>query len=163
MWPLPAAHFQCRPRGEWILRVAFPEFSADVTLVNLMFLLIQRTFANREIDSRGLNSFIELFSGCGALTQELLSRGWSGFDASNHDCLSGKGRRLYFNALGTLRKKGLCWLGTQCSSCVVLQRSAVNQCYGDATKRCLSEGDSMCSLSAVLFFHGMDHPMLPCH
>ena len=75
---------------------------------------------------------------------------------SNHDCLSGKGRRLYFNALGTLREKGLYWLGTQCSSFVVLcrsvtQRSAVNQYYGDVTKRCVSEGNSMRSLCLVVF------------
>lgn len=149
---------------ECILKLSYPEyFNAHMTLNDMMFCLIQRSFFNREMHPNGLHSFVEFFAGCGSLSKELLSRGLQGcafditYDASNQNCLSGRGFRLYLTALSSLSADGLCWLGTQCSSFVVLCRSVTkrrpdNRYYGDCSNKGVAEGNTMQSMSAMLFF-----------
>lgn len=106
--------------------------------------------------------FAEVFCGVGNLTREMIRGGFrgSGFDnvhSSLHDALTGDGLRLIIDAVTSLKRKGLLWLGTPCSSFVVLcrcqsQRSAANQWLGDTTRRFVMCGNALMEASALLYF-----------
>ena len=106
--------------------------SDSIVFLVLSLLLIQipseeRTLAHRQCNDGRCNfDFIEYFCGKGELTRHLLKKGFWGAavalinDAEAQDCLEPCGLRLFLNLLGAAKDHALIWLGTQCSSFVIL-------------------------------------------
>ena len=102
------------------------------------------------------------FSGVGNLTRELLRSGFTGsaFHSeypTDHNLLDSSGLELALNCLTALRRHALLWLGTPCSSFVVLcraqsLRSAFNSWLGDESRGFTSIGNALGELSAMLMF-----------
>lgn len=149
--------------SQWtaVLHMAYPEFQA-VSLKEIVHKLIERTMYNREAHTQSMLDFVEFFAGNAALSKELLRKQLRGasFDylyGSSHDVLTASGLRLYIEALGSLREKGLSWLATQCSSYVVLCRATTmrfpsNDFLGNLSNPRVVEGNSLGLLSALLYF-----------
>jgi len=77
----------------------------------------------RNIRQRARFHFVEIFSGQGNLSRELLRAGWEGVVVdirygSDHDVLSVRGLRMAINAVCETHNQGLVWFGTPCSSFV---------------------------------------------
>ena len=107
-----------------VLNLCYPSI-AGLSLCKKLCCLILRGIRNQSLD--GVSHFCEVFAGAGHLSRVLLRDGFFGsaFDicwSSNHNALDCKGFTLLMEALLTLRKRGLLWLGTPCSSFTVLCR-----------------------------------------
>lgn len=123
--------------------------------------VIMRGCRNR-MSGSNLDDFCECFSGVGNLTRELLRAGFSGsgFDScnsENQNILDSSGLELMLNCLTALRRQGLLWLGTPCSSFVVLcraqsLRNLANSFLGDESKGFVAVGNALGEISALLFF-----------
>ena len=133
----------------------------DDSLVTMLVKLIMRGHQN-QMNATNLHHFCECCAGVGNLTRELLRIGASGsaFDSNymdEHNILDSSGLLLVLNAVGARRRKGLLWLGTPCSSFVVLcraqsMRDASNSWLGDTSRSFVSTGNCLGELSALLFF-----------
>ena len=83
--------------------------------------------------SRSKFQCVEYFSGCGQITYFTLLQGLRvcQFDkdiSPAHDCSIPGGLRNWLDALVSIEKGSLVWLGTQCSSFVVLCRAISKRC-----------------------------------
>ena len=105
--------------------------------------------------------FIEIFAGRGNLTLELLCAGFNGsgydidFDRA-HNALTSHGLRLILDNLGCVKRRGLCWLATRCSSFVVLcrhqsQRQESNGWLGDVSRMFVRTGNHLMEISSIIF------------
>ena len=143
-----------------ILRKCFHEMIDDNT-VTILVKLIMRGYQN-QMNGVNLQYFCECFSGVGNLTRELLRIGYTGsaFDScymEEHNVLESSGFQLVLNCLTALRHKGLLWLGTPCSSFVVLcraqsMRDLSNSYLGDQSRGFVNVGNCLGELSSLLFF-----------
>lgn len=113
-------------------------------------------------DDCGLD-FVEVFCGSAWLTYELLAAGLNGcgFDyvhSSLHNALCSNGLRLILDAICTVRKHGLCWLATPCSSFTVLcraqsQRDETNHWLGpDNPYEFVTVGNWLAEISSLICF-----------
>ena len=71
--------------------------------------------------------------------------------------MSVHGVRLALDATTNLKRKGMLWIATVCSSFVVLcraqsQRSAENQYLGDLGRRFVREGNALMEASSLIYF-----------
>ena len=133
----------------------------DDNLVMMLVKLIMRGYQN-QVNAVNLHHFMECFSGSGNLTRELLRAGYSGtgLDSCNSESqniLDPSGFELVVNCLTALRHRGLLWLGTPCSSFVVLcraqsARNLANSYLGDQSRGFVVLGNCLGELSALLFF-----------
>ena len=144
-----------------ILHQCFGERAPGQTLEMMLLKLIMRGYRNQMSNSE-LHHFCECFSGVGNLTRELLRAGFKGsaFDSeytADHNLLDSSGFELVLNCLTALRRHALLWLGTPCSSFVVLcraqsLRNAINSWLGDESRGFVSIGNALGELSAMLMF-----------
>ena len=106
--------------------------------------------------------YLEIFAGRANLSKEFCRAGYEGssFDVcfkEEHNLLSVHGVRLALNATTNLKRKGMLWIATVCSSFVVLcraqsQRSAENQYLGDLGRRFVREGNALMEASSLIYF-----------
>ena len=134
----------------------------DNCVATALLKIIMRGHRNQADGNCPLKDFCEVFAGVGHLTRELLRAGFSGtaydceFSAA-HDLLQSAGVRLVLDALGCVKRRGLLWLGTPCSSFVVLcraqsLRTAANSWHGDEHRPFVACGNALGELSSLLFF-----------
>ena len=146
-----------------ILHQCFGERVPGQTLAMMLLKLIMRGYRNQNAQgSDDLHHFTECFSGVCNLTKELLRAGFAGsaFDSSyteDHNLLNSFGFELVLNCVTALRRHALLWLGTPCSSFVVLcraqsLRSSFNSWLGDESRGFVSIGNALGELSALLLF-----------
>ena len=134
-------------------------------LENALVLVILRVWRNRRtarFHSFG-TSLIEYFAGSASLTFAHLERGFcncSRLDknySDTHDCLSVDGLRLWLDELAFSSPRSLQWLGTQCSSWVILcrkqsRRRTSNGFWGDEARAFVRDGNTQMVISSLLFF-----------
>ena len=130
-------------------------------LVMTLVKIIMRGYRNQMTNSN-LHHFCECFAGVGNLTRELLRAGYegSGFDnvySESQNLLESSGLQLVLNCLTSLRRRGLLWLGTPCSSFVVLcraqsMRHESNSFLGDTSRRFVVIGNALGEMSSLLYF-----------
>ena len=112
----------------------------------------------------GCQDFAEVFSGIGNITRELLRAGYAGssfdieFEAS-HDVTQSEGVRLVLDSITCIKRTGLLWLGTECSSFVVLcraisKRAPENEYMGDTNRAFVVTGNLLMTVSSSFFFIG---------
>ena len=136
-------------------------------VMSLLFIQIsseERTLAHRQCNDGRCNfDFVEYFCGKGELTRHLLKKGFWGAavdlinDAEAQDCLEPCGLRLFLNLLGAAKDHALIWLGTQCSSFVVLclaqsQRYMENFFRGDMRREFVRIGNALQEFSSLVMF-----------
>lgn len=154
-------------RAAWlwpmILSTCYPSL-AGATVTQMLLSLVARGLRNQSSGCNGeLLDFCEVFAGAGWLTYEMLASGFHGtaFDYvmhPSHDALSAKGLRLLLNAICQVRKFGLVWLGTPCSSFTVLcryqsRRTAMNSFLGEEDGyNFVKVGNYLMECSALVFF-----------
>ena len=130
-------------------------------LVMTLVKIIMRGYRNQMTNSN-LHHFCECFAGVGNLTRELLRAGYegSGFDnvySESQNLLESSGLQLVLNCLTSLRCRGLLWLGTPCSSFVVLcraqsMRHESNSFLGDTSRGFVVIGNALGEMSSLLYF-----------
>ena len=143
-----------------ILHLCYPALAAS-NLVRSLVSLIMRGIRN-QCSGGQLHHFAEVFCGAGHLSRELLREGFSGtaFDYmidSAHNFLDADGLRCLLDCVTAVRKRGLVWLGTPCSSFVVLcrcqsMRNASNEWLGDSGRGFVQIGNALAEVSALVFF-----------
>lgn len=154
-------------RAAWlwpkILSMCYPSFEGK-TLEDMILSLVFRGLGNQAHGCNGqLFDFCEIFAGQGWLTYEMLAGGYFGcaFDtvmSATHDALTSQGLRLLLDAVTCIRKFGMCWLATPCSSFTVLcraqsKRMASNSFLGEANcYEFVKNGNFLLEISALIFF-----------
>lgn len=124
-----AAMNNCRAAKLWpgILGLCYPAI-ATMNLCQKLLCVILRGVRNQHQTLNRLKDFCEVFSGAGRLSMELLRAGFDGsafdivYSSSDQNALDSAGFSLFMDALCSLKKNGLLWLGTPCSSFTVLCR-----------------------------------------
>ena len=146
-----------------ILQSCFPHEMAELSdLKSMMLCLIMRGYRNQQQCCHHFD-FCEVFAGSGNLTKELLRGGYSGtaFDycyTSEHNLLEAKPLALLLNCITSLKKNGLAWLGTPCSSFVVLRRAQSKRCESNqwlgvfVNREFVRLGNAMGEISSMIFF-----------
>lgn len=142
-----------------IFALCFP-FMAGKNLCEIMVMLALRAVRNQSLE-QDHDDFMEVFAGTGNLTLAMLMAGFCGsaYDVlfhEDHDALSSKGLKLLCDAMGALKRRGLCWFGTKCSSWVVLcrhqsQRCAGNHFLGDQSREFVVNGNHLMEVTAILY------------
>ena len=144
-----------------ILKITYPHL-AQLHLSNILLALVERAYQNREAFQCGLLDFLEFYGGVGNLSRELLLRQLHGaifdtmYHSVEHDCL-GQGFRLWLDALCSTSEGALVWLGTQCSSFVMLcasvsKRCMENQWMGDTGREFVQVGNCHLIITALVYF-----------
>lgn len=117
-----------RAAAAWplIIGMVYPVL-AEKPLEVMLLVLVMRSIRNQEDNVLAHLDFVEIFSGAGWLTFGMVKAGYRGaaFDVDyndGHNCLSSRGLRLVFAAMSCIKKRGMLWLGTPCSSFTVLCR-----------------------------------------
>ena len=120
-----AAMNNCRAAKLWpcVLSLCYPAI-ATMNLCHKLRCIILRGFRNQQTGT-GLKDFCEVFSGAGRLSMELLRAGFHGsaFDichGEDQNALDSAAFSMFMDAF--LKKYGMLWLGTPCSSFTVLCR-----------------------------------------
>lgn len=152
-----------------ILWVCYPHL-ANKDLRECLVLMVLRIVHNQR-SGACMHDFAEIFSGCANLTLEMLRANFKGcaFDIAygeDHNLLTSKGLRMVLDCLGTLKHRALLWLGTKCSSFVVLcryqsQRYASNQWLGDETRPWVREGNALMEVSSMIYLIAYLAGLLP--
>ena len=154
-------------RAAWlwpkILSMCYRSFGGK-SLEDMILCLVFRGLQNQAHGCNGqLFDFVEFFSGQGWLTYEMLAGGFCGcaFDnvmSASHDALTSQGLRLFLDAVTCIRKFGMCWLATPCSSFTVLcraqsRRMASNSFLGEANCfEFVQSGNFLLEVSSLIFF-----------
>ena len=154
-------------RAQWlwplVLAQTYPALKA-LALNKMILSLLVRGLRKQESGCGGQTlDFVEVFAGMGWLTHELLRGGFAGvaFDyvmSASHDILTSAGLRLVLNAVCQVRKFGLCWLGTPCSSFTVLcrcqsRRLPENGFLGEADGYdFVKTGNYLMEITSLIFF-----------
>ena len=146
------------------LKLAYPHFTG-LSLDRMILALVARSFRNRrELTSEQLLDFAEFWAGGAMLTRECLKRGLRGrrldkdyYDT--HDVLTPLGLRAFLDCQLLLRPRGLCWLGTKCSSFVFICRGPAgrrvdNHWRGDGSKAWVNDGTAQMTIASLMFFLG---------
>ena len=141
-----------------VLSLCYP-FLAAKNLCECLVILALRAVTNQS--KPGTNDFMEVFAGSANLSLEMLRATFSGsaFDIlfhSEHDALTSKGLRLLLDAMSSLKRRGLFWLATKCSSWVVLCRYQSNRYpdngfLGDESRAFVRQGNCLMEVSALLY------------
>ena len=142
-----------------ILHKCYPALQA-LGLTECLLRLLLRGYMNQ--NSGSPFDFAEIFAGRGNLSKEFLRAGYKGsaFDlcfSDDHDCLTIQGMRLMLEAITSLKKKGMLWIATQCSSFVVLcraqsRRNESNNYLGDLQRSFVLMGNALAEASSMFFF-----------
>lgn len=125
-------------------------------------LLVLLALRNRQTHQE-LNDFVEFFAGNANLSYELIRVGLKGvrldksYGGEMHDIQTPVGFKTYLHELLMVRKGGCVWLGTQCSSFLVIckwqsQRSCANNFLGDSSKQFVEVGNDLMARSSLLYF-----------
>ena len=154
-------------RAAWlwpkILAATYPAL-ASLSINRMILSLLVRGLLNQSSRCNGqLLDFVEIFAGAGWLTHEMLRGGFLGvaFDYvmnASHDVLNSCGLRLVLNAVCQIRKFGLCWLATPCSSFTVLcrcqsRRMPENGYLGEADGyNFVKTGNYLMEISSLIYF-----------
>ena len=142
-----------------VLRRCYPVMAA-MDLTQCLLSLMMRGHRNQACAN--LHDFAEIFAGHGNMTKEFLRRGHGGcaFDCRftpEHNVLDVKGMRLMLDCVTSIKKKGMLWIATQCSSFVILcraqsKRSPSNNFLGDLSRWWVEVGNALMEASSLLFF-----------
>lgn len=157
-----------------LLTEAFPEFIAY--RLNVDEMLMQLVLLHRDIHrvhvqrshlqqrSGHIVDVLECWSGSGSLTKECIRAGWRCHrldikHTSQHDCSTGQGLRLWLLTLCHVRRGGLLWCGTQCSSFLRMcmsksNRRPCNGYYGDESRPFVVEGNRQMQVASLMIFVG---------
>lgn len=159
-----SAQASFRARWLWpkILMMSYPSLHG-LSLDRMILCLVLRGLKNQA--SGAAVDFCEYFCGSAWLTHEMLSSGFTGFAFDNRngpgleqDCLTSRGLRLYFDTICLVKKYGLIWIATPCSSFTVLcryqsQRLPSNNFLGEEDSYSfVKTGNALCEISALMFF-----------
>lgn len=146
-----------------ILAMCYPALACK-PLVHMMLALVFRGLRNQATQCSGhALDFVEVFCGEGWLTFEMLSAGWKGcgFDyvhSTSHDLHTSQGVRLILDSVCCIRKFGLCWLATPCSSFTVMcrhqsARLPENGYLGpEDPYQFVKDGNALMECSALVYF-----------
>lgn len=145
-----------------ILHACYEELKGKGIVMTLVS-LVMRGYQN-QVNGGVLHHFMEVFAGVGNLSKELLRCGYLGsaFDSeymSAHNLLSSYGIKLVIDCLTSIRRGGLLWLGTPCSSFVILCRCQNERCeenmfLGNVNKLFVQLGNCLAEISSILFLLG---------
>lgn len=140
---------------------------AGLTLTAMLVAIVLRTFQNRGKNAPKFD-FVEIFAGVGHLSREMIRAGYKGcafdinFDPTTQDALQACGLKLFVEAVGLVKRNGLAWLGTQCSSFVILCRHQAQRaldnfflgpgCGGEDSPIFVQVGNGLMEVSSLLFF-----------
>ena len=125
-----------------------------------------------DIQNRGQHApkfdLVEIFAGVGHLSREMIRAGYKGcafdinFDPTTQDALQACGLKLFVEAVGLVKGNGLAWLGTQCSSFVILCRRQAQRALdnfflgpgsgGEDSPIFVQVGNGLMEVSSLLFF-----------
>lgn len=132
-------------------------------LEEMLLVLVMRTYRNRAMPGGQCRrvSSIEYFSGLAALTRAHLARGLqaSRFDkvhGEHHDCLTPLGLAGWLDENAFTVEHALEWLGTQCSSWVVVcrcqsQRTSANGFWGNTGREFVRKGNEQMIITSLIF------------
>ena len=140
-----------------LLHACYPTLVGK-SLTQCLLAVLIRGYRN-QVDG-GLD-YVEVFAGRANLSREFHRAGYEGasFDvlfSEQHNMLSVRGVRLVLDAVTSLKRGGMLWIATVCSSFVVLcraqsQRNEGNSYLGDLQRRFVREGNSLAEASSLLF------------
>lgn len=141
-----------------LLSLCYPFLAAKHLTECLVILAIRAVTNQVRPDSQ---DFMDVFAGSANLSLLMLRANFSGsaFDLlfhSDHDALTSKGLRLLLDSMSSLRRRGLFWMGTKCSSWVVLCRYQSNRYpsngfMGDESRAFVRNGNCLMTVSALMF------------
>lgn len=123
--------------------------------------LVERSLCNWEnFSQNSLTRCVEFCSGCGNLTKALGKWRACCFDLiydDAHDMLTKPGCRLYLDAVSSLGKMALIWLGVPCSSWVPLcssvsKRKPENGFFGDTDRAFVKTGNAQMVITSIIMF-----------
>ena len=142
-----------------VLQRCYPVMAA-MDLTQCLLSLMMRGHRNQACTN--LHDFAEIFAGHGNMTKEFLRRGHRGCAfycrfTPEHNVLDVKGMRLILDCVTSIRKKGMLWIATQCSSFVILcraqsKRSPSNNFLGDLSRWWVRVGNALMETSSFMFF-----------
>eukprot|EP00438_Fugacium_kawagutii_P010121 Skav236626 [mRNA] locus=scaffold182:86811:87640:- [translate_table: standard] len=141
-----------------IFGLCYP-FLVGKHLCEMIVILALRAVRNQSLNCHH-DDFMEVFAGSGNLTLALLTCfSGSAYDLlfhEDHNALTSRGLKLLFDAMGALKRRGLCWFGTKCSSWVVLcrhqsQRCVLNGFLGDQTRNFVVNGNHLMEVTAMQY------------
>ena len=148
-----------RAASLWPMLLSLSHPDLEDNLSDMLLKIVMRGCRNQFTSA--VDDFVEFFSGRGNLTKEMLIAGFrgSGFDVCNdasHNVLQPEGLKLFLLSLCSLKKRALVWLGTQCSSFVVLcraqsQRYEENSFLGRGDAQFVQEGNLLADISALIY------------
>ena len=140
---------------------------AGLSLTAMLVAIVLRTFQNRGKNATKFD-FVEIFAGVGHLSRDMIRAGYKGcafdinFDPTTQDALQACGLKLFVEAVGLVKRNGLAWLGTQCSSFVILCRHQAQRaldnfflgpgCGGEDSPIFVQVGNGLMEVSSLLFF-----------
>lgn len=158
-----AENYGGRANQAWssCLRRAYP-FMRSWRIGDMLLALCLRVIYHRRLGHSCLQ-YVEFFCGKGELSKAAIELGLHGvsldwcLNPEGHDCLTPEGLRVFLAVLSGCAPAALSWLGTQCSSFVVLcraqsLRTETNMFEGDVSRSFVRVGNALASISALLMF-----------
>lgn len=155
-----------------VLVLCYP-FLAQKPLSEMLVILVLRGIRNQRSCDH-MYDFLEIFAGRGNLSYEMLKAGFEGsaydviFENEAHNALTSKGLRWLLDSLASLKRRGLSWFATRCSSFVVLcrhqsERNQSNDFMGNLTRPFVVCGNNLMEVTSLLYLVSWllgQHPVL---
>ena len=143
-----------------LLAEACPELK-EICIEMMLLSLVSCAHDNRASGVADTD-FVEYWAGSGALTKEFIRVGQRCFRldkaySNHHSCSTAEGLRLWLVTLCSVRRGGLIWCGTQCSSFLRMcmsrsKRTAENAYLGDTSRAFVVEGNRQMVVLSIIAF-----------
>jgi hypothetical protein len=145
-----------------LIEAAYPELMGK-SVQHMLLLFVGRTLRNRAVLTSKLRKCIEYFAGDSELMKAHLEMGFSGCTrwdkvfSELHDVEENGALRMWLDDLGLSAVGCLTWLGTQCSSFLVVcmaqsMRQIDNLYRGDAGRSFVEEGNRLLGITSLIWF-----------
>jgi hypothetical protein len=145
-----------------LLEAAYPELIGK-SVQTMLLLFVARTLRNRSVLTPKLRKCIEYFAGDSELMKAHLEMGfsectrWDKVFSELHDVEKNSALRMWLDDLGLSAVGCLTWLGTQCSSFLVVcmaqsQRKLRNLYRGDEGRPFVEKGNRLLGITSLIWF-----------
>jgi hypothetical protein len=145
-----------------LLEAAYPELIGK-SVQTMLLLFVARTLRNRSVRTSKLRKCIEYFAGDSELMKAHLEMGfsectrWDKVFSELHDVEKNSALRMWLDDLGLSAVGCLTWLGTQCSSFLVVcmaqsQRKTGNLYRGDEGRPFVEKGNRLLGITSLIWF-----------